>query len=177
MWVSNAVRLCHELLDQNIQVGMKRIVNQIMILQDTQLTNRDFPKKMESLLYHKQFMQSLNATLVDYMIMVEFSSTIPGKDIYYGIYEIATNELLLCNCRGSEFEILTSPNKSPVSCVYQKDQFMLAVYYPSQQRFILHQLQGNLIMSALFTPVIILGFCESLLICEPCSCNVNSDCF
>ncbi|NCC71939.1 MAG: HAMP domain-containing histidine kinase [Sphingobacteriia bacterium] len=158
LWVSNAIRLRHELLDQNIQVGMKRVVNQIMILQGTQLTSRDCPKKMESLSYHKQFMQSLDAALVDSMIMVEFSNTIPGKDLYYGIYEIATNELLLCNCRDSEFEILTSPHKSPVSCVYQEDQFMLAVYYPSQQRFILHQMQGNLIMSALFTLVIILGF-------------------
>lgn len=157
-WVTNAIKLRYELLDQNIFVGMKRVVNQIMLLQNSEDTIHDCPKSCDSISFHKHFIQSLDPVLVDTMIAIEFRNTSPGKELYYGIYEIATKELVLCNCDGLEQEILVSPYQSPISCVYQGDQFMLSVLYPSQKMFIMNQMQGNIILSAVFTLVIILGF-------------------
>ncbi|MBE0638360.1 MAG: HAMP domain-containing histidine kinase [Bacteroidales bacterium] len=157
-WVTNAIKLRYELLDQNIVVGMKRVINQIMLLQSTTNTKHDCPKLSETVSDHKHFIQTLDPALVDSMIAIEFRNTNPGQSLFYGIYEIETKEFVLCNCKDLESDILASPYQSPISCIYQDDQFMLSVLFPSQKRFILNQMQGNIILSALFTFVIILGF-------------------
>jgi two-component system phosphate regulon sensor histidine kinase PhoR len=157
-WVLNAINLRRELLEQNINVGVKRVVNQIMLLQN----NNDFAiepdEHDEHFSYHKKFIQSLDEALIDSMITIEFRKINPENVTFYGIYEIETGEFLHCNDVEIEHLLLNSPFKVPISCIYQEDQFMLAVYIPLQRQYFLNEMQFYIILSLLFTLVIIFGF-------------------
>lgn len=159
IWVTKSVKLRSDLLDQNLAVGLKRVVNQIMLLQSNLHNHQyDISEEEESVSEHKYFIQHLDPAIIDSMIQNEFRNSFADQKIYYAIFEIETNEFVICNCTGLDEEILDSPHKAPISCVFQEDQFMLSVLFPRQQQFIIHELQINIISSVIFTLIIIFGF-------------------
>lgn len=158
-WVTNSVRLRSDLLDQNLTVGLKRVVNQIMLLQSNLHNHQDsLSEDEESVSEHKYFIQHLDPAIIDTMIQNEFRNSFPDQRIYYAIFEIETKEFVICNCTGLDIEILESPHQAPISCIFQEDQFMLSVLFPRQQQFIIHELQINILSSIIFTLIIIFGF-------------------
>jgi two-component system, OmpR family, phosphate regulon sensor histidine kinase PhoR len=92
------------------------------------------------------------------MISNEFKLLDVCDRYYYGIYEIATREFVLSNQPEYTDQILSSNNFTTISCVFQEDQFRLAVYFPMHKRFIINQMQAYIILSAFFTLIIIAGF-------------------
>lgn len=157
-WMTNALKLRQELFNQNVNLGLKSVANQIMLLQTNRDTTKGCPKSTSAYSQHKQFINNLQPALVDSMIRNEFRLLDVCDSYYYGIYEIATREFVLSNQTQYAEEILDSDNFTTISCVFQEDQFMLAVYFPTHRQFILSQMQAYIILSAFFTLIIIAGF-------------------
>jgi two-component system, OmpR family, phosphate regulon sensor histidine kinase PhoR len=157
-WMTNALKLRQELFNQNVNLGLKSVANQIMLLQTDRDTTWGCPKATPAYSPHKQFINDLQPALVDSMITNEFRLLDVCDRYYYGIYEIATLEFVLSNQPEYAEQILNSDNFTTISCVFQEDQFMLAVYFPMHKRFVLSQMQAYIILSAFFTLIIIAGF-------------------
>ncbi len=157
-WMFSALKLRQELFTQNVNLGLKSVANQIMLLQTETDSTFRCPKALANYSPHKQFITGLKPSLVDSMMTIEFRNLIICESYYYGIYEILTGEFVLSNDTEYHEQILNSENHTTISCVFQEDQFMLAVFFPLQKRFIMSQMQVNIILSAFFTLIIIAGF-------------------
>lgn len=157
-WVISAYNLKRELLDQDVTVGVKRVVNQIMLLQNFEPDHKDCPNNKHPVMAHKQFIYSIEPALIDSMIAIEFQKIVPTQIVCFGIYEIETREFVICNDSTLKDQILQSHHKAPISCVYQADQFILAVLLPEQQQFLFNKMLFNILLSALFTIIIIVAF-------------------
>jgi two-component system, OmpR family, phosphate regulon sensor histidine kinase PhoR len=157
-WMFSALKLRQELFTQNVNLGIKSVANQIMLLQTERDSAFRCPKALANYSPHKKFITGLEPSLVDSMMTVEFRNLSISECYYYGIYEILTGEFVLSNDTEYHEQILNSANHTTISCVFQEDQFMLAVYFPLQKRIILSQMQVNIILSAFFTLIIIAGF-------------------
>lgn len=157
-WVLNAIDLRREILEQNISVGVKRVVNQIMLLQNNSDFDFESEEHNQHFSYHKLFIKSLDEALLDSMVAIEFRKINPDNVTFYGIYEIETGEFIHCKDPNLEPLLLNSLFKEPISCIFQDDQFMLAVFIPLQRQFFLNDMQFYILLSLLFTLVIIFGF-------------------
>lgn len=154
-WMDNARKLKTELFDLYLKTGIKRVVNQIMSLQHSIYGQQD---KSTGALTHNYFITHLEPALIDSMIHTEFADVFPGQKLYYAIYEIASGNFIVCNCEEKYSEILSSPHKAPISCIFQEDQYMLSVLFPGQGQLILREMLVNILSSLIFTFFIILGF-------------------
>lgn len=157
-WVNSAFRLKSEQFRQNVNLGLKRVVNQLMALQnDSTLVTKYLVEPFQGSL-HTQFIYSVDPSLVDSMISVEFRNLEVSKKYYYGIYNLNDGFFVLGNFDGFKQEIRYSDFNVPVSCIFQEDHFVLAVYFPEQKGFLLNEMIVYLILSAIFLLVIIGSF-------------------
>lgn len=157
-WVNSAFRLKNEQFKQNVSLGLKRVVNQLMVLQnDSSLKTRYLSASFHGSL-HTRFIYSVDPSLVDSMISNEFRNLEVSKKYYYGIYNLNDGDFVLGNFDGFKQEIRYSDYNVPVSCIFQEDHFVLAVYFPEQKGFLLNEMIVYLILSAIFLLVIIGSF-------------------
>lgn len=156
-WMTNALQLKQELFNQNVNLGLKSVANQIMLLQ-TGLDTIEMDEAHAHYTLHKQFILSLEPALIDSMISAQFRALDVCDEYYYGIYEIGTDEFVLINNSAFEERIIESVNQTNISCVFQEDQFVLAVYFAHNRVFVLNQMQFYIGMSVLFILIIIAGF-------------------
>lgn len=156
-WMTNALQLKQELFNQNVNLGLKSVANQIMLLQtgldavELDLTNAHYT-------LHKQFILSLEPALIDSMLSTQFRALDVCDEYYYGIYEIASNEFVLINNPAFEEGVIESVNQTNISCIFQEDQFALAVFFAHNRVFVINQMQVYILLSVLFILIIIAGF-------------------
>lgn len=156
-WMTNALQLKQELFNQNVNLGLKSVANQIMLLQ-TGLDTVELDQANANYTLHKQFILSLEPALIDSMLSTQFRALDVCDEYYYGIFEIATNEFVLVNNPAYAERITESVNQTNISCVFQEDQFALAVYFAHNRVFVINQMQIYILLSVLFILIIIAGF-------------------
>jgi len=157
-WVKDALNMQNEQFDQNANLGLKRVVNQLMVLQNDSSTAAKFMDLKDGQSYHTQFIQSLNPDLIKDMINAEFINLELCKHYYYGIYNKNNQAFDMISNLQYSHEILNSKHLSPISCIFQDDQFILAVYFPMQQQFVFNKMQFYILLSGLFMLIVIGGF-------------------
>lgn len=157
-WVDNALELKREQVNQNVQLGLKRVVNQLMSLQnDTAFIDRFYdPDSAGSI--HRAFIHSIDHALIDSMIAGEFNSLNISESFYYGIFRKDRPEFVLINDTLAAGLILNSALKEPISCIFQEDQFVLGVFFPGKTGFVISRMQVYILLSALFMLVIVASF-------------------
>jgi len=157
-WVNNAFRLKNEQFKQNVSLGLKRVVNQLMVLQnDSSLVTKYLSASFHGSL-HTRFIYSVDPALVDSMISNELRNLEVIKHYNYGIYNLNDGEFVMGNFEGFQQEIRSSSFNVPISCIFQNDHFVLAVYFPQKNSFLLNEMIVYLILSAVFLLIIIGSF-------------------
>ncbi len=157
-WVKDALEMKSEQFHQNVSLGLKRVVNQVMSLQHDSATASKILNLGDDQNYHKQFIRSLDATLIESMINSEFKNLELCDVYYYGIYELGTTDFVLLSNEAYEQKILNSKHKAQISCIFQKEKFILAVYFPLQRPFIFSRMQIHIVLSGIFMLIVIAGF-------------------
>ncbi len=157
-WVNNAFRLKNEQFKQNVNLGLKRVVNQLMVLQnDSALVTKYLSSNFHGSL-HKQFIYSIEPSLVDSMIASEMRHYEVKRQYHYGIYNLNNGEFVMGNFEGFQDEIRQSSLSVPISCIFQEDHFVLSVFFPEKKGFLFSELVVYLFVSAVFLLVLIGGF-------------------
>jgi len=158
-WVNNAVQLKNEQFNKNVNLGLNKIVNQLLTLQnDSILLERFKLDNSDEVTNHIKFLHAVQPQLIDSIIKSEFHRLDLATTFYYGIYEKADNKFLLGNFSGYNSEILDSRHNIPVSCIFQPQTYWLGIYFPFQTSYIFKKMQLNIILSAFFMLVIIGSF-------------------
>jgi len=157
-WVNSAFRLKNEQFEQNVSLGLKRVVNQLMVLQnDSSLATKFLSESFHGSL-HRRFIYSVKPSLVDSMITQELKNLEVRKHYHYGIYNLNNGEFVMGNYDGFQEEVKQSNFRVPISCIFQEDHFVLAVYFPAQKGFLINEMFVYLILSAVFLLIIIGSF-------------------
>lgn len=157
-WVRDAIIMKNDQFYQNANLGLKRVVNQLMALQNDSLTAARFLNVTGGKNYHTQFIQSLDPALIRRMINSEFKSLELCKVYYYGIYDKDSHEFVMLSENADIQKLLNSEHKAPISCVFQKDQYVLAVYFPLQRDFVFNKMQIYISLSGIFMLIVVAGF-------------------
>lgn len=157
-WVKDALNTKNEQFYQNANLGLKRVVNQIMSLQNDSATAVKFRNLTEEQNYHVEFVYSLDTNLISKMIRAEFKNLELCNVFYFGIYQKETHDFVMLNNPTYESRVLVSEHKAQISCVFQKEKFILAVYFPLEKPFIYSSMQVYIILSAVFMIIVIIGF-------------------
>lgn len=157
-WVKDAVNMKNDQFYQNAHLGLKRVVNQLMVLQNDSTKASKFITANSGLNYHTQFIESLDPNLIKEMINTEFNTLELSSLYQYGIFNSVNNEFIMLSDEDYSNELLKSKFTAPISCIFQTDQFILAVVFPSQQGFVYSKMQIYIFLSALFMLIVISGF-------------------
>lgn len=157
-WVKDALVMKNEQFHQNANLGLKRVVNQIMMLQNDSLTADKFLNLGEDQNYHEQFIGSLDTNLIKSMIDSEFRNLELCDVYYYGIYRINSPDFVMISNPDYTQELLDSDHKAQISCIFQKEKFVLAVFFPLEKPFVFSTMQVYIILSGVFMLIVIVGF-------------------
>lgn len=157
-WVKDALNTKNEQFYQNAHLGLKRVVNQIMSLQNDSATAVKLLNLSDEQNYHIKFINSLDTNLISRMIKNEFDNLELCNVFYFGIYKKGTRDFIMINNPKYESQIFNSEHNAQISCVFQKQKFMLAVYFPLEKPFIYSSMQVYIILSAIFMIIVIIGF-------------------
>ncbi|MFP4470356.1 MAG: sensor histidine kinase [Bacteroidales bacterium] len=157
-WVKNSMELQREQFHQNVQLGMKRVVNQLMALQNDTAVSSQFLTTTDMGTIHNQFIRSVDPDLIDSMISRELRNLRVSDTYYYGVVEKNNQEFIIVSNPGMKESLLSSVHQVLISCIFQKDQYTLSVYFPQQESFIMNRMILNIILSAFFMLVIIGSF-------------------
>lgn len=160
-WVKDALIMKNDQFYQNANLGLKRVVNQLMSLQNDSATAAKFLNLKDGENYHTQFIHSLSPELIEAMINSEFQNLELSDKFYYGIFNKNTKEFVMLSNPDFKNEILNSEHKATISCIFQKEKFVLAAYFPFERAFIYNQMQLYVILSAAFMLITIAGFWQT----------------
>jgi len=158
-WVNNALERKNEQFNQKANLGLNKIVNQLLTLQnDSILLDRFKLDSGNHFTNHIKFLHSVRPQLIDSVIKSEFQGLDLGKTFYYGIYEKVSSKFLLGNFKGHQDQILNSQHNIAVSCIFQPETYWLGIYFPFQTTHVFKKMQVNIILSAFFMLVVIGSF-------------------
>lgn len=157
-WVKDALVMKNEQFYQNAHLGLKRVVNQVMALQHDSVTAAKFLNLGEDQNYHEQFIRSLDTNLIKSMINSEFRNLELCDVYYYGIYFKDKPKFIMISNPDYRKQLLQSDHKAQISCIFQEEKFMLAVFFPMQKPFVFSKMQVYIILSGVFMLIVIVGF-------------------
>ncbi len=158
-WVKNAITLREEQFNQTVNIGLKRVVNQLTTLQnDTSILRNFCGNSAIDVSLHTQFIHAIDPALLDSMVTTEFKNLAVDQDYYFGIFGETENSFVKGRFKGFEDKILHSDHKLAISCIFQQDQYLLGVYFPNQPKFVLRSMQLYIALSAFFILVTIASF-------------------
>ncbi len=153
-WVKSAVDSRQEQFDQEIQLGLKRVVNQLMSLQNDTAISSQFVSTRQLGTIHEQFIRTIDPHLIDSMMHTEFATLYRDQQFYYGIFNNSSHDFVLTNDKSGEPLLLQSDHHVPISCIFQKEQYTLSVYFPHEHRYVFNRMLLYILLSSLFTLVI-----------------------
>lgn len=157
-WVKDALELKNEQFYQNANLGLKRVVNQLMTLQNDSATAARLLDVAEDADYHTSFIHSLDTGLISEMIAKEFENLELCRNYSFGIYHKTSKAFILISNPEHKAALLTSEHIAQISCIFQDEQFMLAVFFPMEKPFIFNKMQLYIILSAVLMVIVIGGF-------------------
>ena len=157
-WVANALETKDNQLQENVGLGMKRVVNQLMSLQnDTALASRYMSSPTASS-FHSQFIRSLDPDLITQLITNEFQNLEILSEYDYGIYEGENHSFIIISREELKEQLINSSHQEPISCIFQTEHFFLAVYFPNEQLYVFNEMLLYILLSVLFMFIVIGGF-------------------
>ncbi len=157
-WVASALETKDDQLRENVGLGMKRVINQLMSLQnDTALASRYLSSPNKNSL-HSQFIRSLYPELITQLITTEFQNLEILRSYDYGIYDGENHQFILISDEAIKEQLINSRHQKPISCIFQIEQFYLTVYFPHEERYLFNEMLLYILLSALFMLIAISGF-------------------
>ena len=158
-WVNNALTLRREQFRQNIDIGLQKVATQLLSLQnDSTILAKFTSDSIDGLSINDKFIRSLDPALVDSMIKRVFVNLDVKQNYFYGIYRQDNYKLILGNSPDYHTDIVESPHKVSVSCIFQEVQYALAVYFPYESSFVVNNMLVYIALSIALLLIIIFGF-------------------
>lgn len=162
LWVKYAVDLRKEIFDNRVQITLREVANE---LEESEINEYDHIGCVKS--QNKQDQACCNHPIethkLDSIMNNIFCTLKPNKDYVYGIINTKNNKLIYSSDTKFENELLNTYHYLPLSCPKNPNGFLLALYFPTQDKYILNRMSLLLVISTLFLLVVIISFYSTII--------------
>lgn len=160
-WVRNAIELQERQFDKSVRLALKGTVNQLYECEHDSCYAQGLCHKHCQL--DQAFVEGHIALgSLHKLIPEEFDQVNISPPYVYGIVNLKTLKLLYASEPGFDIQLIRSPHKASLSCVYKAETHMLTVWFPDERQRLLHRILWWLILSAFFLIVLVIGFVTSI---------------
>ncbi|MCX6271244.1 MAG: HAMP domain-containing sensor histidine kinase [Bacteroidetes bacterium] len=161
-WVKNAVELKDEQLNHRVALGLKSVVNHLVENDTLQKVTVKGGCGMICGMADTSLVSNFSPEVLDSIIQDEFSHMMVNKDYVYGIYSKNQGQLIFASSSSYHKELVASPLFISLTCVYNKESYVLGIYIIDRQSLIMQSMSLWLVFSVLFLIVVIIGFFSTI---------------
>lgn len=135
--IRNAIKFQREQFSGAVQIGLKNVTSRLLELQvDTNARMMRTCKHAQEF-ERLEMLPLLDTETIAKMLTKEFEELGINLAFEFGIYGVPSGEVLKISNPAMEALILKSPHNVLLNCLFDKDGFRLAVFFPNQQSVIL----------------------------------------
>lgn len=156
-WVNNAIRMKEEHFSQSVRIAMKSVLNHL-VESNTDSTLKRMCMPAPCYQNKAELLDVIDPQLFDSLVQAELGCMQIYKGYEYAIYNRRTEKFMLGNYHHYRKEILESEHQQSIRAVFSRGDFYFAFYFPHEQGYVLGHMLKWMILSALFTLVVIFSF-------------------
>jgi len=162
-WVRNAHTLKEKQFDHRTSLALKSIVNQLAeYKKDTTLKCRMFNCSANCMMSDSNIVSSIKANFLDSIISQEFTNMRIETKYEYAIFKKPGNVFVCGRYDKYKNEIINSKYFTSLSGLCKPDNYILSLYFPEEEKFLLGGILGWVTLSLVFLIVVI--FCFSYIV-------------
>jgi two-component system phosphate regulon sensor histidine kinase PhoR len=163
-WVKNALAMREKQFSNRVSIALKSIVNQLL------------EHKLDSIhaisingckpgcdTVGENIFTLINSAHLDSVVNEEFENMKIRLDFEYGIFRKSDSIFAMGKYKNYKNEILKSKHSSSLSSIWKTDYFVLSVYFPQEENYLISQMFGWLLLSVVFLIIVILCFSYVIL--------------
>jgi len=162
-WIREAYSLLDDEFTNTVRIALKGVVNQMYDYESKKIEDHSISHP-DSLQDHKPEVARVNPGLLKFKIDEEFKCMEVGDDYEYAIIDDRDETFITGSFERYREKLLTSRCRVILTGFHDSEQYFLSAYFPDQQKEILRKLFNWIIISTLFSLVLIIGFPVSLFI-------------
>ncbi len=163
-WVKNALALREGQFNHRVSIALKSIVNQLSEYKsDTNRVMLISGCKPGCGMIEGNIVSSINPVYLDSVVRDEFSNMNIQLDYEYGIFRKSDNNFVMGKYENYKNKIIKSEHFTSLSCLWKPDSYILGVYFPQEENFLIRQMSGWLLLSGIFLLIVIFSFSYVIL--------------
>lgn len=158
LWVKDAHEVREELFNQRVKVALKSVSTQIL---DAQIDSsaKYLLSPCDTLAFgDKHISEIIDAQVLDSLICLELKCMGIEKEMAYGVFNERDSSFIMGPYQDNERVLITSKHRVSLTCIYKEDVYFLGVYFPGQDRIVIHEMIFMIILSLLFLSILIMSF-------------------
>ncbi|MCO5264162.1 MAG: HAMP domain-containing histidine kinase [Lentimicrobium sp.] len=156
-WVKNALHLQEEQFDNKVQVTLKSVVNRMFDARDSLAPD---PSVCDEHCDHRtyQVLSAINPLRLDSLLQEEFGGMEISREYYWGVYNPACGSLFAGEAGPYHDKLINTNHFVSLSCLYQREQLMLGVYFPSERGVLWLRIFPYLLLALVLLAIVIFAF-------------------
>jgi two-component system phosphate regulon sensor histidine kinase PhoR len=154
-WVKESYKLKQEQFENSVRIALKGVVNQMLNYELAQ--QKKLPDSISQYL-DLPLAADINSGLLDFKITEEFNCMNVGSDYSYGLFSREDSTIIMGSYKGYEQELVNSEHQIPMIGFKDFDNVVLSAYFPNQGNMLLMRMINWLMLSILFSLLLILSF-------------------
>lgn len=163
-WMNNAWLLKEEQFDSRVKVALKTVVNRLFQLRSGGVhSGKDVsaPACTSPDVAISNLM--IDSVLLRTYLFDEFKGMDVDRGFFYAVFATAHPHPIMGRPGAFFRQITESPHAVSLSCLHEANVYFLSVYFPDKTNIIFSQLIGWMLLSVLFTGVIIFSFASTVI--------------
>ena len=161
-WVLNAMKHKEEQFNAKTRVALKTVVNQLFDLKTDSTQGLILFCNEPCAITQRSILTPEFAAAMDSLILNEFRCMKISRDYIYGVYD-KEGRLFSGKSSHPDSLIAKSQHSISLSCIHRQGGLNLGVYFFNQKSFILGQIMGWILLSVLFTAIVVISFVITIL--------------
>jgi len=157
-WMKKAIAFKEDQFNNATLIVMKSVVNQLLNVHNDSTMKRMQQRGNDCFKNWTCISEIVDEKLLKTLLKKEMGCLQINKDYEYGVYSTLDSTFIMGEHEHFDAELLQSPHRVSLDCLYKPGQYYLSIYVPNQKSRILLNMAGWLSLSFLFIIVVIISF-------------------
>jgi two-component system phosphate regulon sensor histidine kinase PhoR len=163
IYLTKEVKVAQEQYDHRAHMALNNVLDELVEHADTgkqSLTSRihQFKPGTKGVIF-----DVLDTVLLDTLMHKYVSYYQLDNSFEYSIIKSSNDSIIYASTDASQIKLLSDPVRACLSCLWKKEYYNLAVYFPARNRIILFEMAIWLILSIIFVIIVIISFIFNII--------------
>lgn len=160
-WVRAAYLLMEEQFSGSVRIAMKSVASQML---NYELKSGKFlpPEGSNDTSGHVPDLRKISENLLDFKVNEEFNCMQVGRNYEYAVIDLRNEEFIFGRFDIYKNELITSRHQIQITGFRESENYILTAYFPDERNIILMKMIAWLIVSLVFSILLILVFFYTL---------------